>query len=61
MLNVGKSDEAQAWALQGELVKIEGVEEAEVVAAEGIAYLKVDKTLVNLSELDAFSKNHENE
>jgi MFS family permease len=60
-LKVGKSDEAQAWVLQEELAQIKGVVEVEVVAAEGIAYLKVHKTLVNFAELDLFSKGHKNE
>ena len=61
MLKVGERDEAQGWALQQELAAIAGVIEAEVAAAEGIAYLKVDKTLIDFSKLDAFSKMSDNE
>ncbi len=59
IVRVGQMDEAQAWALQEELAKITGVAEVAVVAAEGIAYLKVDKTLTDFTELDAFSKGNE--
>lgn len=59
MLNVGSIDEAQAWELQAELAKITGVADAVVVAAEGVAHLKVDKSLVDFSLLDAFSKGSE--
>jgi hypothetical protein len=61
MLRVGERDEAQGWALQQELAKIAGVIEAEVVAVEGIAYLKVDKSLIDFSQLDTFSKGNDNE
>jgi len=59
MLNIGPVDEAQAWELQAELAKIVGVAEADVVAADGIAYLKVDKGLVDFALLDAFSQGNE--
>ncbi len=59
MLNVGPTDEAQAWELQVEIAKITGVAEAVVVAADGIAYLKVDKSLVDFDLLDAFSRGNE--
>lgn len=59
MLRVGERDEAQGWALRGELAKIAGVVEVEVVAAEGVAYLKVDKTLVDFVQLDTFSKGND--
>jgi len=55
MLNVGPLDEAQAWELQAELARITGVADAAVVAAEGVAHLKVDKSLVDFTVLDAFS------
>jgi len=55
MLNVGPLDEAQAWELQAELARITGVADAAVVAAEGVAHLKVDKSLVDFAVLDAFS------
>lgn len=53
-LNVGPIDDAQAWELQAELAKMAGVAEAVVVAADGKAYLKVDKGLVDFMRLDAF-------
>ncbi len=59
MLNVGPIDEAQAWELQAELSKITGVAEAAVLAADGTAYLKVDKSLVDFAVLDAFSRGNE--
>ncbi len=59
MLNVGPIDEAQAWELQVEIAKMAGVAEATVVAADGIAYLKVDKSLVDFDLLDAFSRGNE--
>ncbi len=59
ILKVGKMDDAQAWELQAELAKITGVSESTVVAADGIAYLKLDKTLVDLAALDAFSRGSE--
>ncbi len=59
MLNIGPVDEAQAWELQAELAKIVGVAEADVAAADGIAYLKVDKGLVDFAVLDAFSRGNE--
>ena len=61
MLKVGEREEASGWTLQQELAKIAGVVEVEVVAAEGIAYLKVDKTLVDFTQLDSFSKGNDNE
>jgi hypothetical protein len=61
MLKVGERDEAQGWALQQELAAIAGVVEAEVAAAEGIAYLKVDKALIDFTQLDTFSKGNDNE
>ncbi len=59
LLNVGPIDEAQAWELQSELVAISGVADAAVVAAEGVAHLKVDKNLVDFAELDAFCRGSE--
>ncbi len=61
MLRVGERDEAQAQTLREELGQIAGVVEVEVVAAEGIAYLKVDKTVVDFAKLDTFSKGNDNE
>jgi MFS family permease len=58
-LNVGLMDDAQAWELQTELAKITGVAEAVVVAADGMAYLKVDKSLVDFALLNAFCKGNE--
>jgi MFS family permease len=55
MLNVGPLDEAQAWELQAELSSVTGVADAAVIAAEGVAHLKVDKSLVDFAVLDAFS------
>ena len=59
VLNVGPMDDAQAWELQAELAEITGVADVAVAAADGIVYLKVDKTLVDFAVLDAFSKGNE--
>ncbi len=59
MLNVGRMDEAHARVLQVELSGMTGVSEVLVVAGEGVAYLKVDKTLADFSQLSAFSQSNE--
>ncbi len=55
LLRVGKMDQAQAETLQARLLGIEGVGEAVVVAADGIAYLKLDKGVVDMEQIGAFS------
>ncbi|MCP5158243.1 MAG: MFS transporter [Gammaproteobacteria bacterium] len=43
LLNVGACDEADARHLAWRLTQVQGVAEAVVIAAEGVAYLKVDR------------------
>lgn len=55
LLKVGRLDEAQAQGLVERLTRIRGVTEAMVIAAEGIAYLKVDSKILDEEALAAFS------
>jgi len=55
LLNVGRLDEAQAQGLVTRLTRIRGVAEAVVIAEEGIAYLKVDRKILDEEALNAFS------
>ncbi len=55
LLRVGELDEARATALQAQLLGIKGVGEAAVVAADGIAYLKIDKSEIDMAEISALS------
>lgn len=55
LLNVGKMDEGQAEQLAGQLTDISGVAEALVIAAEGVAYLKVDLKHLDEEALTTFS------
>ena len=55
LLRVGEMDEAQAQLLAQQLLIIEGVEEAMVIAEEGVAYLKVDSRTLDQQALDAFA------
>jgi MFS family permease len=54
LLKVGVMDEAQAAELRAELMAIEGVGDAAVVAEEGVAYMKVDPQVIDFSRLDEF-------
>ena len=49
------SGEVGDWELQRRLLQIPGVEEAVVVAEEGLAYLKVDNRQLDWARLQAFS------
>lgn len=51
LLNVGEVDEAEAQRLSLRLEKIPGVAEVVVVAAEGVAYLKVDRRILDEAAL----------
>ncbi|MCB1777342.1 MAG: MFS transporter [Candidatus Competibacteraceae bacterium] len=51
LLNVGACDEAEARHLAVQLTQIPGVTEAVVIAAEGIAYLKVDRHILDEAAL----------
>ncbi len=55
LLNVGSLDEADADQLALNLSKIAGVAEATVIAADGVAYLKVDKHRLDRDALLAYS------
>ena len=56
LLNVGEINEAAAQALAEELAVIPGVEEAMIIAEDGVAYLKVDKAKLDRDALYAFSQ-----
>lgn len=55
VLNVGHQNQASATDLAGQLMSVPGVQEAVVIANEGMAYLKIDKHSVDEVALDAFS------
>ncbi len=55
LLHVGKMGEKDASSLAGRLMQVPGVAEAVVVAEEGIAYLKVNKQLLDAAALSEFS------
>ena len=51
LLNVGVVNEDEAWLLTRRLREAPGVAEAVVVAAEGVAYLKVDRQILDEAAL----------
>ena len=51
MLNVGEMDEKQAAWMSEQIAAISGVAEAIVLARDGVAYLKVDKNVLDYSRL----------
>ena len=53
LLNVGALDETEARLLARQLSQVPGVAEAVVVAAEGVAYLKVDRRTLDEAALRA--------
>ncbi len=55
LLRVGTVDESEASLLVDQLLALPGVEEAVVIAEEGVAYLKVDSKTVDREALDAFA------
>lgn len=55
MLNVGALDEYEANQLARQLNQVQGVVEAVVIAAEGIAYLKVDRNILDRAALQEIS------
>ena len=57
LLNVGKLDNSQAVELANTLSQIEGVLDATVIAEDGVAYIKVDKQLLNEDDLEKYSVN----
>ena len=59
LLNVGAINESAAQKLAQELAAIRGVEEAMIIAEDGVAYLKVDKANLDMDALYAFSRTDE--
>lgn len=55
LLHVGPQDTSAAAGLAAELLTIPGVAEAVVIAEEGVAYLKVDKKLLDSHALQAYA------
>ncbi|MFO1423077.1 MAG: MFS transporter [Candidatus Competibacteraceae bacterium] len=53
LLNVGNLNEVEARLLASRLSEVQGVAEAVVVAAEGVAYLKVDRNALDEAALRA--------
>jgi MFS family permease len=53
LLNVGTLNEVEAQLLARQLTQVPGVAEAVVVAAEGVAYLKVDRSALDEAALRA--------
>ena len=55
VLDVGRQNKDFAQDLAQQLMQVKGVEEAVVIASEGMAYLKVDSRTVDKEALGAFS------
>jgi predicted MFS family arabinose efflux permease len=55
LLNVGALDQIRAQQIADALSQVAGVEEATVIAADGVAYLKVDKRRLDMETLRSFS------
>jgi len=55
LLNIGRIDETEASHLAAQLAKVRGVAEAVVIAADGVAYLKVDRRALDKAALHAFA------
>ncbi len=51
---VGNMSASQAAELRGMLIELDGVEEAEAVAEEGLVYLKIDADITSESQVDEF-------
>ena len=51
-MRVGIMDELRAQQLAAQLSQVTGVAEVVVIAQEGIAYLKVDKKVLDQTALD---------
>jgi hypothetical protein len=49
-------DEAQASELRAALLDIAGVADAAVDEVEGMAYLKIDPQVIDLTKLDQFAE-----
>jgi len=59
VLKVGSLDELEAAELQMTLKSAKGVDDAAVVAGEGVAYLKLDMDVVDLPAIRRYSVDHE--
>ncbi|MBE9562421.1 MAG: MFS transporter [Proteobacteria bacterium] len=57
LLNIGQIDMQQASKLNKCLIQVPGVAEVVVIIEDEVAYLKVDRKLLNMEELDKCSKN----
>jgi MFS family permease len=55
LLNGGTLDKARAQQMAEALSRVAGVEEATVIGADGVAYLKVDKRTLDVDSLRSFS------
>jgi copper chaperone CopZ len=55
LLNVGVVTKEQALELTEQLRKIPGVAEAIIIIEDGVAYLKVDRKILDDAALDKFS------
>ncbi|WP_353569980.1 MFS transporter [Candidatus Albibeggiatoa sp. nov. BB20] len=54
-LNVGDLDKQKATQLTKQLAQIPGVAEAVVILEDGVAYLKIDRDILDMSALEQFS------
>lgn len=55
LLNVGEVTQAQSEELATDLMNLTGVVDATVIAEDGVAYLKIDKQLIDMNELHRFA------
>jgi len=55
LLNIGSVDAQQATQLSKKLSAINGVAEVVVIVEDSVAYLKIDKTRIDINALDAYS------
>jgi MFS family permease len=61
LVRVGDVDSAQARLMEEELIQVQGVVEAAVIAEDGIAYLKVDLPLLDREAVKAYSVNEDSQ
>jgi predicted MFS family arabinose efflux permease len=55
LLPVGRLDESEVSGLAAKLMAIEGVDDAVIIAEDGVAYLKVDLKIVDQQTLDGYA------
>ena len=55
LLNVGEVTETEAQNIIKDLSQVVGVVDVTVIAEDGIAYLKIDKQIINMDELHRFA------